>query len=84
MSDEPSVDRRSRSDGTDADRSTIPNSSMRARTWIVAYRYYAPEDYGIPTLPDWHVHREGGGMELAETEGGEPFVRAERPVRVRR
>lgn len=85
MSDDSTVDGRPRSAEARAHaRTDTQKPSMRARTWTVAYRYYAPEDYGIPTLPDWHVRREGAGMALAEDEDREPFVRAERPVRVRR
>lgn len=85
MSDDSNVDGRTRSAEARADAPrTRRNPSMRARTWTVAYRYYAPEDYGIPTLPDWHVRREDRGMALAETEAAKPFIRAERPVRVRR
>lgn len=85
MSDDPDVDRQCRSTETRSDSSaSTPKPSMRARTWTVAYRYYAPEDYGIPTLPDWHVRREGGGMALVEDGNGAPFIRAERPMRVRR
>jgi len=58
---------------------------MRARTWVLAYRYYEPEDYGVPELPDWTVARtDCEGLAFARDVGEEPFIRAERPVQVRR
>lgn len=57
---------------------------MRARAWAVAYRYADPEAYGIPALPDWRVVRDGDGLALAEEGESDPFIRAERPMRVRR
>ncbi|KYH26062.1 hypothetical protein HAPAU_11530 [Halalkalicoccus paucihalophilus] len=57
---------------------------MRARAWTVAYRYADPEDYGIPALPDWRVVRDDDGLALAEEGESDPFIRAERPMRVRR
>ncbi|MEM4780873.1 MAG: hypothetical protein QXG03_04825 [Halalkalicoccus sp.] len=85
MSDEPTVGRRNRStEPTASAASGTDGSSMRARAWAIAYRFYAPEDYGIATLPDWDVRRDEGGMALAEDENEAPFLRAERPMRVRR
>lgn len=58
---------------------------MRARTWVIAANYSEPEDYGIPALPEWTVVRgEPSGIAFAEGSDAEPFIRAERPVRVRR
>lgn len=69
--------------GSDEDAVT-GGSEMRARTWVLAYHYGDPSDYGIPELPPWTVVRtDRGGLALAEG-GDEPFVRAERPVPVRR
>jgi hypothetical protein len=60
-------------------------SGMRARRWVVASCYREPADYGIPPLPRWSVRRtDGGGLALAASEAGEPFVSAADPVRVRR
>ena len=57
---------------------------MRARTWAIAGCYRQPEDYGIPALPDWEVCRlECGSLAFAE-KGGEPFIAAENPTKVRR
>lgn len=60
-------------------------SSMRARTWLVAFQYYDPSDYDIPALPAWAVTRpDAGGIAFAADDGEPPFIRAEQPVRVRR
>lgn len=68
------------SDGDDR-----PVSSMRARRWVIASLYSTPEEYGVPTLPEWVVRRtEGGGLSLAAAADSDPFLSAERPVRVRR
>ncbi|SEG60366.1 hypothetical protein [Halobellus limi] len=57
---------------------------MRARTWLIAARYGAPEEYGIPRLPAWRVCRpDCGGLALADDDA-EPFIAAERPMKVRR
>ncbi len=57
---------------------------MGARVWAIAYRYRDPADYGIPTLPGWTVSRtENGGIAFHATDG-EPFIRADRPVSIRR
>jgi hypothetical protein len=57
---------------------------MRARTWVIAGCYRQPEDYDIPELPDWKVCRlECGSLAFAD-EGGEPFIAAENPTKVRR
>ena len=58
---------------------------MRAREWAVAAAYGDPADYDVPALPTWRVERvERGGVAFAATDGEEPFIAAERPVRVRR
>jgi len=60
-------------------------SQMRARTWTIAAQYADPVEYGIPTLPDWTVYTlDSRGMALAESDGTEPFIRAEQPMTVRR
>jgi hypothetical protein len=60
-------------------------SSMRARTWLVAFRYYDPSDYDIPALPAWTVTRpDAGGIAFAADDDESPFIRAEQPVRVQR
>ncbi|WP_049934264.1 hypothetical protein [Halalkalicoccus jeotgali] len=70
--------------GSGSRRGTDGRSSMRARVWAVAYRYADPETYGIPALPDWRVISDDGGLALAEDGESDPFIRAERPIRVRR
>lgn len=58
---------------------------MRARCWTIAHRYREPAAYGIPELPAWDVRTgPSGALAFAESADSEPFVRAERPVRVRR
>ncbi|SFR37085.1 hypothetical protein [Halorubrum sodomense] len=58
---------------------------MRAREWTVAATYSGPTAYGIPALPTWRVERGGtDGIAFAATDRDEPFIAAERPVRVRR
>lgn len=47
-------------------------------------RYADPAAYGIPALPDWYVLYDCDGMALAEKGKSDPFIRAERPMRVRR
>lgn len=62
----------------------VTTSGMGARVWAIAYRYRDPSDYGIPTLPEWTVNRtENGGVAFHATSG-EPFIRADRPVSIRR
>jgi len=57
---------------------------MRARQWTIAAAYREPEEYGIPDLPAWRVHRDDcGGIALA-AEDGEPFIAAANPMRARR
>ena len=58
---------------------------MRAREWLIAYRYGCPADYGIPLLPTWEQRRDDDGrLTLSAGSGREPFVSAANPVRVRR
>ena len=58
---------------------------MRAREWAVAARYGDPEAYDLPTLPTWRVERgDAGDIAFAAADGDEPFIAAEKPVRVRR
>ncbi|RMB24085.1 hypothetical protein [Haloplanus aerogenes] len=58
---------------------------MRARTWTVATSYCEPADDDIPELPIWAVTRPtNGGLAFAGSDGEEPFIRAERPMQVRR
>jgi hypothetical protein len=57
---------------------------MSARRWAIASLYHDPEEYGIPEVPEWTVYRTDTGLAFAETEGAEPFISAESPVRVRR
>ncbi|AEH36885.1 hypothetical protein Halxa_2260 [Halopiger xanaduensis SH-6] len=58
---------------------------MLARRWTIAHRYREPAAYGIPELPAWDVRASAsGGLEFAASADSEPFLRAERPVRVRR
>jgi hypothetical protein len=60
-------------------------SRMRARTWVIAYCYADPAEYGIPKLPEWNVSRtDSSGLSFAEDDESEPFISAEQPVRVRR
>jgi hypothetical protein len=80
--DEKDIEDRPRPAGSESRRGT--RASMRARAWTVAYRYADPEDYGIPALPDWRVVRDDDGLALAEEGESDPFIRAERPMRVRR
>jgi hypothetical protein len=81
---------RSRGEPTDAERSTRASASrsascMHARSWVIAYRYGEPADYGIPALPSWSVRRtDAGGVALAEDDDSEAFVRADAPMKVRR
>ena len=57
--------------------------TVRAREWAIAGQYREPADYDIPELPAWHVRRpDCGGIAFAA--GGEPFIVAERPMKVRR
>ncbi|RKD98146.1 hypothetical protein [Halopiger aswanensis] len=89
----------SKRDGTDTDRergadsaasaadteTESGSSSMLARCWTIAHRYREPAAYGIPELPAWHVRSSvSGSLEFAVSADSEPFLRAERPVRVRR
>jgi hypothetical protein len=58
---------------------------MRTRRWVIAHHYRDPADYGVPELPEWTVRRtECDGISLAEDDDSEPFISADRPVRVRR
>lgn len=58
---------------------------MRAREWAVAATYGDPTDYDVPALPTWRVERGGNGaLAFAAAGRDEPFIAAERPVRVRR
>jgi hypothetical protein len=58
---------------------------MRAREWAVAATYGDPADYDVPALPTWRVERGADGdLAFAATDRDEPFIAAERPVRVRR
>ena len=58
---------------------------MRAREWTVAATYGDPTDYDVPALPAWRVERgERGGIAFSARGRDEPFIAAERPVRVRR
>lgn len=57
--------------------------AMRVRRWCIAANYREPSDYDIPELPDWTVYRDADGS-LAFGEGGERFLSAGSPVRVRR
>ncbi|MBZ6494539.1 hypothetical protein [Natrinema longum] len=57
---------------------------MRAREWVIAGAFREPEEYDIPTLPAWHVRRSDCGRLVFADEDGEPFIAADRPVRVRR
>jgi hypothetical protein len=57
---------------------------MRARAWLIAARYGTPAEHGIPRLPAWRVYRpDCGGLALA-ADDAEPFITAERPMKVRR
>lgn len=61
------------------------NARMGARTWMIAYLYGAPADYGIVPLPEWTVRRtEERGLSFAEDDESEPFISAQHPMRVRR
>lgn len=60
-----------------------PAKGMCAREWAIAYRFREPVDYGIPELPEWTVTIEEGGVAFGDGDG-EPFIRADRPVQVRR
>lgn len=58
---------------------------MRAREWTVAATYGEPTDYDVPALPTWRVEwGADGDLAFAATDRDEPFIAAERPVRVRR
>lgn len=57
--------------------------AMRARRWCIAATFREPSDYDVPELPDWTVYRDEDGT-LAFGEGGERFLSAGSPVRVRR
>lgn len=60
-------------------------SRMHARSWLIAYQYGDPADYGMPALPEWSVRRPCvGGIALAENDASEPFIRADAPMKVRR
>jgi hypothetical protein len=57
---------------------------MRAREWAVAATYGDPAAYDLPTLPTWRVERSDDGLAFAAVDSDEPFIAAEKPVRVRR
>lgn len=58
---------------------------MRARGWTVAATSGDPADHDAPAPPAWRVERGAcGDLALAAADRDEPFVAAERPVRVRR
>ena len=58
---------------------------MRAREWAVAATFGHPTDYDVPAMPTWRVERvERGGIAFAAADREEPFIAAERPVRVHR
>ncbi|WP_192918681.1 hypothetical protein [Salinigranum salinum] len=58
---------------------------MRAREWLIAFRYGCPAEYGVPTLPSWEQCRdEDGRLALRERDADEPFISAANPVTVRR
>jgi len=58
---------------------------MRAREWAVAAAYGDPTDYDVPALPTWRIERgEAGDLAFAAAGADEPFIAADRPVRVRR
>jgi len=56
---------------------------VRAREWSIAATFGDPVEYGIPELPNLRVCRpDCGGIALAAD--GEPFIAAERPMKIRR
>ena len=55
---------------------------MRARTWVVAM-YHDPSRYGILKLPAWTVVGRDG-IALVAGDDAELFIRAARPMTVRR
>ena len=58
---------------------------MRAREWLIAFRYRCPADYGVPVLPAWEQRRDDDGrLTLRDRGADEPFVSAGNPMRVRR
>jgi hypothetical protein len=58
---------------------------MRAREWTVAATFGAPTEYDVPALPTWRIERgDDGDLAFAAADRDEPFIAAERPVRVRR
>jgi|AntRauMinimDraft_4_1070384.scaffolds.fasta_scaffold01502_5 hypothetical protein len=58
---------------------------MRAREWTVAAAFGDPTEYDVPALPTWRVERGADGdIAFAAADRDEPFIAAERPVRVRR
>jgi len=64
---------------------TLSTSQMHARSWVIAYQYGDPADYGMPALPGWSVRRTcKGGIALAKDDASEPFIRANAPMKVRR
>jgi hypothetical protein len=66
-------------------RSSPNRASMRARQWTLATQYGDLDDYDIPALPTWAVSRPAeGGVAFAGSEGEAPFIRADRPMKVRR
>jgi len=57
---------------------------MRAREWAVAGTFGDPSEYGIPDPPAVEVcPLDCGGIALS-ADGGEPFIAADHPIRVRR
>lgn len=81
---DPESERASDPDLQTDDSTASRRSSMRARRWVIAHRYRDPEAYGIPDLPAWDVRTEDGRLAFAASAETEPFIRAERPMRVRR
>jgi hypothetical protein len=58
---------------------------MRARQWLIAFRYGCPADYGVPVLPAWEQrHDDAGRLTLSDRGADEPFLSAENPMTVRR
>lgn len=58
---------------------------MRAREWLIAFRYGCPADYDVPVLPAWEQRRDDEGrLTLSDCGTDDPFIAAENPVTVRR
>jgi len=57
---------------------------MRAREWAIAGAFGDPSEYGIPDPPAVEVcPLDCGGIALS-AGGGEPFIAAEQPIKIRR